>query len=149
MTKRDGELALEYRTYKASSLNIITRDDGDLKNIEGHAAVFDKISGTWFLEQISPGAFAETIIQDDIRALFNHDRNYVLGRNTARTLTLAEDSEGLAVSIIPPDTQCARDLEVSIERGDITGMSIGFEILKESREVGEDGEPDLYTVEKV
>lgn len=99
--------------------------------IEGHAAVFDSWSETLggifpFKEKVRKGAFAESIGRDDIRALFNHDPNYVLGRNRAGTLELVEDDVGLRVRIAPPDTSWARDIATSIRRGDISQMSIGF-----------------------
>ena len=99
--------------------------------IEGHAAVFDSWSETLggifpFKEKVRKGAFAESIGRDDIRALFNHDPNYVLGRNRAGTLELVEDNVGLRVRITPPDTSWARDITTSIRRGDIAQMSIGF-----------------------
>lgn len=99
--------------------------------IEGHAAVFDSWSETLggifpFKEKVRKGAFAESIGRDDIRALFNHDPNYVLGRNRAGTLELVEDDVGLRVRITPPDTSWARDITTSIRRGDISQMSIGF-----------------------
>ena len=110
--------------------------------IVGHAAVFDSLSEDLggFRERVAPGAFAATIAEDDIRALVNHRIDYVLGRNRAGTLKLAEDREGLSVRIEPPDTGYARDLVTSIERGDITGMSIGFRTLTDEWNI-EDGEP--------
>lgn len=77
--------------------------------IEGYAAVFDSwsesLGGEPFIEKVVKGAFEQTISQDDIRALFNHDPNYVLGRNKAGTLSLQEDEKGLLVRIVPPNTQ--------------------------------------------
>lgn len=109
---------------------IINESDGGTC-IEGHAAVFDSWSETLggifpFKEKVRKGAFAESIGRDDIRALFNHDPNYVLGRNRAGTLELVEDDVGLRVRITPPDTIWARDITTSIRRGDISQMSIGF-----------------------
>lgn len=149
MVQRNRNGNLEYRTYDVTKIEVVTRDDEPAK-IVGHAAVFDKIGDAgWYKEKIAPGAFAQSIVEDDIRALFNHDRNYVLGRNTkeANTLALAEDAIGLTVEIIPPDTQLIRDIVLSpIRRRDITQMSFAFEIAEENRQVGEDNEPDLYTI---
>lgn len=118
----------ETRTLPLKELRVSTLDN-EKKFIEGHAAVFDSWSDLVpFKEKVRSGAFRASIENDDIRALFNHDPNYVLGRNKAGTLELAEDEQGLKVKIYPPDTQWARDLGKSIERGDINQMSFGFEV---------------------
>ena len=117
----------------------VKRDDDNAK-IVGHAAVFNSLSVELFgfREEVSPGAFTQTIQQDDVRALFNHDPNFVLGRNVAKTLRLSEDEKGLMYEIDPPDTQFARDLMVSIERGDITQNSFSFSVLPDGQEWRED-----------
>jgi hypothetical protein len=101
--------------------------------IIGHAAMFEQLSEPLFgfREKIAPGAFAKTIKKDDIRALFNHDANYILGRNQSKTLKLKEDDQGLYIEIDPPNTQWARDLQESIRRGDISQMSFGFIVIKD------------------
>lgn len=119
----------ELRMLPLKEIRINESDGGTC--IEGHAAVFDSWSETLggifpFKEKVRKGAFAESIGRDDIRALFNHDPNYVLGRNRAGTLELVEDDVGLRVRITPPDTSWARDITTSIRRGDISQMSIGF-----------------------
>ena len=125
---------MEIRTLPLEELRINNLEEK--RFIEGHAAVFDSWSETLggifpFKEKVRKGAFSQTIEKDDIRALFNHDPNYVLGRNKAGTLELKEDERGLYVRIIPPDTQAARDLITSIERGDINQMSFGFTVEEE------------------
>ena len=121
---------IEKRMFDAEALTVHRRDDGKSPMMRGHAAVFNELSGDLggFREQIIPGAFAEAIEADDVRALINHDSNFVLGRNRAGTLALREDVRGLAVEITPPDTAFARDLIVSMERGDVTQMSFAFRI---------------------
>ena len=121
----------EKRTLPLDELRIKEADEEKGAEIIGHAAVFDSWSETLggifpFKEKVRRGAFAESILNDDIRALFNHSADYVLGRNKAGTLELTEDEKGLLVKIKPPDTQWARDLIVSIQRGDINQMSFGF-----------------------
>ena len=132
MAKTDNHL--ERRTITLKELRVIDETDNGGNAIEGHASVFDSWSEELggespFREKVVKGAFEETIQQDDIRALFNHDPNYVLGRNRSGTLELAEDEKGLRVRIIPPATQWAKDLLVSIKRGDITQMSFGFTVI--------------------
>lgn len=107
---------------------------GEKKKIRGYAAMFnewsDPIMG-YFREIIRRGAFKKTIQENDIRALFNHDPNYVLGRNKNGTLELVEDRKGLAIAIDPPNTIWARDLVESIKRGDIDQMSFQFRTVKD------------------
>ena len=124
-------------------------DDGDSPILKGHAAVFNEEADIMgFREKIEKGAFKDAIKEDDVRALFNHDANYVLGRNIAGTLRMKEDKQGLAVEIDPPDTQFARDLAVSMKRGDITQMSFGFQVKREEWQEGKDGEPDLRIIKE-
>jgi len=120
------------------------------RKMVGHAAVFGQETdiGGWFREKVEPGAFKSSIKKDDIRALFNHDPNFVLGRNTAGTLTMSEDETGLKVNIDPPDTQFARDLGTSIARGDINQMSFSFQVLEETWITGEKKDLDLRIIKK-
>jgi HK97 family phage prohead protease len=124
-------MQIERRAFLVEGLTIEERD-GQSPMIRGHAAVFNALSEDLggFREKISPGAFADSATTDDVRALYNHDSNYVLGRNRAGTLRLAEDSHGLSIEIDPPDTTFARDLLVSMRRGDVSQMSFGFTVPK-------------------
>jgi hypothetical protein len=107
-------------------------DEGPV--IQGYAAVFNKLSQPleWgYRERILPGAFTQTIKNGDVRALFNHDPNYVLGRTTAGTLTLREDETGLWFDARPPDEPWVRSLVASIKRGDIDQSSFAFQPVQE------------------
>lgn len=139
---------MERRVFTLSELRVAAEEE--TRKIIGHAAVFNiEGDGGWFREQIAPGAFTDSIATDDIRALFNHNPDVVLGRNRAGTLKLREDERGLYTEIVPPDTQAARDLMVSIDRGDISQMSFGFVTLKDQWERDETGGMDLRTLLKV
>jgi hypothetical protein len=141
------ENEIERRTFDLAELRL----EGDKKpTIRGYAAVFNKFSEDLggFREKIAPGAFAGAIQGNDVRALFNHDPNYVLGRTKAKTLRLSEDEKGLVIEIDPPDTQFARDLMVSMQRGDISQMSFGFQTIKDNwkKSQGKDMERTLLEV---
>jgi len=127
---------MERRSLAIKELRL-NEADGEQPTLEGYASVFDSWSeelGGYepFREKVVRGAFADSIKTDDIRCLFNHDSNFVLGRNRAGTLSLEEDGKGLKVTIKPPDTRWAKDLLVSVKRGDISQMSFGFVCEKDS-----------------
>lgn len=107
------------------------RASADGKSISGYAAVFDSPSSDLggFTEVIKPGAFARCIRdRQDVRCLFNHSPNHVLGRTASGTLELHEDSQGLFFKCSLPKTALASDLRESIARGDVSGCSFGFSV---------------------
>ena len=123
----------EIRTLTAAGLTVERRknDDGAEKPIiRGYAAVFNKDSENLggFVERIKPGAFKRALKKSDTRALVDHKSHLILGRKSAGTLRLVEDATGLLMEIDPPDTQYARDLMVSIDRGDVREQSFGFTV---------------------
>ena len=105
-------------------------DEGDKKPyIVGYASVFNSLSEDLggFRELVHKDSFND-VLQDDVRALFNHDPNLILGRSTAGTLKLDVDETGLKYELQVPDTTAGRDLLVSIERGDVSQSSFGFRV---------------------
>lgn len=124
------------RERRVLALPIELRDasvDQAGRTVKGYAAVFNSetdICGIW-REKIAPGAFGESLKTADVIALYSHKTDRVIGRSASGTLRLQEDSKGLAVEIDLPDTSDGRDLAVLIERGDVTGMSFGFEARKQ------------------
>jgi HK97 family phage prohead protease len=119
--------------------------------LAGYAAVFDSLSVViWgFRERIAPGAFADGLANgDDVRALWNHNTDFVLGRTKNGTLNLAEDETGLAFELEPPDTQLARDLVASVARGDVDQMSFGFVVLEDDWDIDDDDQV-IRTLRKI
>ena len=121
-------------------------DAGAMAN--GYAALFDVQTdiGGYFFETIARGAFSDAV-NGDVRALIDHDHGRVIGRTAAGTLRLKEDSKGLFVEIDLPDTSDGRDLTVQLNRGDITGMSFGFNVTHD--EWDESGDVPQRTIHKV
>lgn len=119
------------RAFALSNVKLESRADGEPSRITGLAAVFDKLSEDLggFREKIRKGAFAKSIKDGDIRALFNHNPDHILGRTVAGTLELSEVEEGLSVKIDVPDTTIAKDLVTSMKRGDVSQMSFGFQTI--------------------
>lgn len=112
----------------------VRSDERGKKKMKGYAAKFNSLSVDLggFREIIAPGAFDRAIREShDVRALVDHDPSKILGRTKAGTLGLSVDDEGLLAEVEMPDTQVARDLSVSIERGDVSGMSFGFFVVSD------------------
>ena len=115
--------------------------EGGNPHISGYFSVFDSNYeiAPGMSESIAPGAFSRTL-GNDIRALVNHDTTLVLGRNTAGTLELKEDSHGLWGDIqINPNDQDAMNLYERVKRGDVDQCSFGFEIVSEETDFRDDG----------
>jgi uncharacterized protein len=100
----------------------------------GYASVFNEWttlyeSPSWvWREVVRPGAFSAALAErQDVRSLFNHDPNFVLGRTTSGTLALQQTDLGLLQETRLSGTPTIRDLvEVPVGRGDISGQSFGF-----------------------
>jgi len=127
---KELDLIVQHRSSPFVSIRVEKRSADSKPRIVGHAAVFNELSEEiWgFREEIAPGAFKESIENGaDVRALWNHDVNFVLGRTTSGTLKVWEDDVGLAIYLLPPDTQLVNDLVIEpINRGDVDQMSFGF-----------------------
>ncbi len=96
--------------------------------IRGYAAVIGQVSEDMgFLEVIEPGAF-DGVLGDDVRALWNHNAEKVLGRTKTGTLRIWADERGLGYEVELPDAQWARDALASVQRGDVDQSSFGFEV---------------------
>jgi uncharacterized protein len=145
------KIRLIERRFTSGAVEVRTR--GTETVIEGHAAVFEKLSQNLggFVERVMPGAFTKTLKEADIRALFNHDENLVLGRNKSGTLDLSEDDTGLYYRIRPPETSYAQDLMTVIERGDVSHSSFAFMAIDEEWGLSEQDFPrrDLLQVHLV
>lgn len=140
---------MEQRMLKMHDMQTRSDDNDDLV-LEGYFAVYGDIYNVWegATESIAPGAFSESI-SGDVRALYNHDDSLILGRTSAGTLTLRDDSHGLWGSIkINRNDSDAMNAYERIKRGDVTGCSFGFNIESEETEYRDDGTVH-WTITKV
>jgi len=117
---------------RTTAHKVEVRQDGEeeSRKVVGYAAKFDEESellGWDWVETIEKGAF-DDVLEDDVRALFNHDNNLILARNAAGTLTLSVDDIGLKYEYETPDVSYANDLLVNIRLGNINQSSFGFTV---------------------
>lgn len=140
---------METRYIPIHEMKTRAEEDGKLY-ILGYFAVFDSDYNLWpgATESIAPGAFDDSI-SGDVRALYNHNDDIILGRSSAGTLKLSQDQRGLwgEVEINQKDTDAMNAYE-RIARGDITGCSFGFDIEKEEFRENPDGSVH-WTIKKV
>ena len=144
----DKKHTSEKRYFNIES-RLDTKEGKDV--IIGHAAVFNSLSEDLggFREKIQPGAF-DDVLGNDVRAYFNHDPNYLLGRTEAGTLRLSVDEQGLRYELDVPNTTAGRDLKENMRLGNITQSSFAFTIGKDGDawERAENG-ADIRTIKKV
>jgi len=117
------------------------RFDAESRQITGHGSVFDVETELWpgVFEKVDPHFF-DDVLTDDVRALFNHDPNYVLARTKSGTLRLSVDEKGLRYDIPQmPNTTVGNDLLESISRGDISQSSFSFNTKEDKWEKRADG----------
>ena len=135
---RSKSEVVEKRSYNGEARAVEGR------TVEGYASVFNSMSEDLggFREIILPGAF-KNALGDDVRALYNHDSNYLLARTTSGTLELKEDDKGLYYRFDMPNTSYGNDLLELYRRGDLTQSSFGFTVEKDSWRM-EDGQHVRY-----
>lgn len=132
---------------RAYNMIEVRADDGESRQIDGHAAVFDQVTTIQgffgaFKEVIRDTAFDRVLADEqDTRALVNHDPNQVLGRVGNDTLELKKTNEGLRYINDLPDTTYANDAFEVIKRGDMDKSSFGFSVEEENWTEDEDGTP--------
>jgi len=135
--------SVELRAYK-------TEEEESRMLVEGYAIVFNS-------ESRDLGGFTEVVKEDaldkalerntDVLALYGHDYQNVLGRQSADTLQLKKDERGIKFTLDLPNTQLGRDVYTLVERGDLKGNSFGFTVEKDSWD--KKGEKVIRTIEQV
>lgn len=133
-------MCIERRYFKIES-KLKTDGEEEKPVFTGKAILFNRETKLCegIYEKISEKAFEEAIDRDDIRCLFNHDPNFVLGRNKSGTLSLEKREDGLYFNVIPPNNQWCEDLKESVKRGDINQCSFAFTVKKDDFKMDEEG----------
>ena len=132
---------MEHRTMRMEGMKI--REEDGKRRLEGYFSVFDQpyeVVPGW-VETIAPGAFDRALRSGrDVKVLWNHDTNIVLGSTENRTAELREDARGLFGGVeINENDQDAKNVYARVDRRDVTGCSFGFEISRMEESWDEDG----------
>jgi HK97 family phage prohead protease len=118
--------------------------------LAGYAAKYNALSQNLggFFEKLAPGCF-NSVMQDDVCCLRNHEDDNLLGRTLSGTVGLALDDIGLMYECELPDTTVGRDTAEMIRRGDMRGSSFAFNIAMDGQEWDWDGPSPLRTITKI
>jgi HK97 family phage prohead protease len=98
--------------------------------LRGRALTYNSLSKDLggFKERFLPGALTRSLASgDDVKCLFQHSPDHVLGRTQNKTLQLTDSSRGLDFRCqLDPNQQAHRDLWSSVQRGDVNECSFAF-----------------------
>jgi HK97 family phage prohead protease len=146
----------ERRTITGS---VHTRADGEgmPKEVGGIAAVVNSVTDLGYFEEvIMAGAFDNALAKEyDIRCLFNHEADLILGRTKADTCRVFVNGDGNLEYTWIPDYENPTHMSVvrSIMRGDITQSSFAFTIKEqnwsESEKYGSMGKRSITMIESL
>ena len=119
------------------------REESDgTRHITGIAVPYGQQTELWrdYYEVFERGSLSESLENDDIRILYNHNDDIVLARKGAGTVTFEDREIGTFVDMIVNESDSqAMDIYARVERKDIPGWSIGFISEKEEPEYRADG----------
>jgi HK97 family phage prohead protease len=126
----------ELRSLRGALL--VRADEGSAEQfaLEGIACAYNTPSapmqgpnGT-FIERVAPGAFRNSLrAGGDVKALFNHDANHILGRLKNKTLRLTDTSAGLCFRVqLDRRNSSHVGIYSSVKRGDVDECSFAFTV---------------------
>ena len=124
---------MEQRVMRMKNAQV--RERNGARYLEGYFAVFDQeyqVCSGW-IETVAPGAFARYLASgEDVKVLWNHNSDIVLGSTGNGTAELREDETGLFGSVLVNEKdQDAVNAHARVDRGDVSGCSFGFDIARQ------------------
>lgn len=141
--KNDYIDKIENAERRFVSYPVEMREESEGTTVEGIASRVNEwydLGG--YEERVAKGAFDE-VMKDDVRALFNHEPNFVLARTKSKTLELFTDKDGnLAYRFKMPNRSYGKDLADALRSGDVDQSSFAFTISSDTWEY-KDENPDL------
>ena len=120
-----------------------TREEDGKRYLDGYYSVFNQPYEVYpgWVEEVAPGAFSRSLREGkDVKVLWNHNTDLVLGSTGNRTAYLSEDERGLHGPVeINENDQDAKNAYARVSRGDVRGCSFGFDIRAMEESWDEDG----------
>ncbi|MCM3145371.1 HK97 family phage prohead protease [Brevibacillus sp. MER 51] len=87
--------------------------------------------GDTIVEQISAGAFTDSLAARQVVGLWSHDTSQVLGNTKSGTLRVMDSLTELRFELDIPNTTVGNDAWELIQRGDVDGVSFGMRVTKD------------------
>lgn len=120
------------------TLEVRAGEDDDGKRTITGAIKYDTDSadmrdwyGDTIVEQISAGAFADSLATRQVVGLWSHDTAQVLGNTKSGTLRVFDGAKELRFELDIPNTTVGNDAWELIQRGDVDGVSFGMRVTKD------------------
>lgn len=119
-------MKLEFNNFVAKDLELNAVDDGKM-TVSGYASIFGNLNSYGYT--FDKGAFSGSLKDKEIRFLFNHNHDWVIGK----ILDAYEDDKGLFFKAeFNSGVQLSREVYSMLKNGDINGVSIGFITISEN-----------------
>lgn len=116
--------------YDCAKIEVRSIAEKNTNTLTGYVFEWDALSvpfpGTELRETVKRGAVDKSLKEISIKALWNHNKDMVLGNTKNGTLRLIQDERGLKFDIDLPGTSWGRDAGISVARGDVDTMSFSF-----------------------
>jgi len=125
MKETSNQQPVSERRACAGKAELRKRDD-NTPEVFGYALKYDVAYDMgWFTESIQRGSLDNADLSD-VRILFNHDKNQVLGRTKSGTAEVGLDDVGMWYRCSLPASPVGETVRVALERGDIDQSSWAF-----------------------
>src|SRR5258706_2108322 len=113
----------------AAGIELRAADDFSLVGIAAPYGVLSHDLGG-YRETIAPGCFTRSLKEGgDVRCLFNHSANHILGRLKNKTLTLTDTPAGLAFRCqLNQRDSGHQSVYAQVKRGDLDECSFAFTV---------------------
>lgn len=147
---KTGQVERRVVPYSQAAVELRAADEGaEARGIGGLGIPVGAVADIGpFTEEIAPEAVRQVIDEGwDVRGLFNHDPNYVLGKTGAGTMTLRATEQGLAYEVAELPAARADVLE-AVQRGDVDGNSFSFSVPEDGEEWDESGDKPHRTIRR-
>lgn len=118
------------RRYSTVGLELRQTTEG-APTLRGYALRFGVAYNMgWFDEEVDRNALDGADLTD-VRILFNHDANIILGRTAANTARVGIDDQGMWYEVDLPDSPNGENARQAVERGDVSQSSWGFSLRRD------------------